>query len=249
MALSTQRELIEWVSSVPKNARGWIRNGYNADVDNAFEVLAESLTKWQDADDIIEAVSSDNADKNSGQICYLRGIDTSGNVRIESFVLNGTGAVESAVEFRYVETAWLNKECAGTITIRQKTGPDTYFAITIGQLSANIVAHFNGEYTTYITGCVCHLGDNCNDSVMFELRIYPDDADSRDVTTGYIKIDLVGFIFVGTEEAGIANPPPIDFAGGAIRVPKRAFIVVYAKGAANDQGAIAQLYGFDVLEE
>ncbi len=249
MALSTSRELIEWVSSVPKGSRGWIRNGYNADVDNSFELVGEGLTKWQDADDTIEVVSSDNGDKLTGQIMYLRGIDTNDKVRIESFTLNGTTAVESAVAFRYVETAWLNKECAGTITIRQKTGPDNYFAITIGQLSANLVAHYNGEYTTYLTGCVCHLGDNCVDGVFFELRIYPDDADSRDVADGYIKFDMMGFIYDGTNRMIGMNPPPLDFAGGAIRVPKGSFIAVYAKGAGTDNDAVAQLYGFDVLEE
>jgi len=250
MALSTQKEPYQAVypAGTPRGAVGWHRSAYDADVDASAEIICED-SAWNAhlaADDLIQAVSSAGGD--TTQTLYVRGIDTDNNVRIESFTLNGATAVDSAANFRYVECGWLSAECAGTITVRRKTGPATIFTITIGQLQSYCVHHFNGEFTTYLTGLFSGAGGTMADSVLLDLRHYPDDADARDLTDGFLHIiQPTIYVDLTATSTAMANPGPIIFPQ-PIRIPSNSYIALYGTGEAANNDVWAFLQGFDVKE-
>jgi hypothetical protein len=247
MSLSTQKEIFQaaYQHGPPRGSVGWHRSAFDADVDNAAELICEDggFTAHLAADDLIQAVSSAGGD--TSQTCYVRGIDTNDKVRIEAFALNGATAVDSAAKFRYVESAWLSSECAGAITIRRKTGPANILSITIGQLQSYAVHHFNGELTTYLTGLFVGGGGTLADSVNLALRHYPDDADSRDLTDGFVKVVEPTIFFVASTV--VQNPPPIVFPQ-PIRIPSGSYIALYGTGEAANNDVWAFLQGFDIVE-
>lgn len=251
MALSRQPEHCQATGlfAPPHGAFGWHRTFYHSDIDAAAEQMAKD-GNWAAhlaADDLLQAVSSDAGD--TTQTCYVRGIDTNDKVRIEAFTLNGTTAVDSAAKFRFVETAWVNAETAGNITVRRKTGPANICVITAGQLKAYIMHRFNGECATYLHGLWVGLGDNVTDSVLFELRWYPDDADSRDLGDGYeVLASPVGLVATVAQSAVVPmNPPPLVFPQ-PLRLPPGGYLTLYATAAAANQQGWGVLQGYDVLE-
>jgi len=250
MSLSTQKEIFQAVypNGTPRGAVGWHRGASDVDVDNAAELICENggFTAHLAADDLIQAVSGAGGD--TTQTCYVRGIDTNGKVRIEAFTLNGATAVDSAANFRYVESAWLSAECAGAITIRRKTGPANILSITIGQLQSYAVHHFNGEHTTYLTGLFSGAGGTMADSVNLDLRHYPDDADARDLGDGFVSIVQPSiYVDLTATAAVMSNPHPIIFPQ-PIRIASNSYIALYGTGEAANNDVWAFLQGFDVIE-
>ena len=258
MALVSQKEPFQAVYPtglvMPHGAVGWHRSAFDTDIDAALEQVCEDggWVAHLAADDTIECVSAGAGD--TTQTLYVRGIDTNNKVRIESFAIAGVAPVLSAVKFRYVECAWLDAECANNITVRRTTGPANILVITAGQLQSYCVHHFNGEFTSYITGLYMGAGGTMTDSVNLELRHYPDDLDSRDLGDGYLKlIEPTIHVFqgaVGSSVGGarMANPPPFVFPQ-PIRIPAGSYITLYGIGEAANQDVWAFMQGFDVIEE
>jgi len=252
MALVTQKEPFQAVYPtglvLPYGAVGWHRSAYDADIDNALEQVCEDggWVAHLAADDTIECVSAAAGDIT--QKLYVRGIDTNNKVRIESFALNGVGIVVSAARFRYVECAWLNLPCAGVVTVRRTTGPAIILNITIGQLQSYCVHHFNGEMTSYITGLYAGLGGTMADSVLTELRHYPDDLYSRALGTGYVKIVEPTLFYTNVANVCCANPPAMVFPQ-PLRIGKGSYFTFYAVGEAANNDMWAFMQGFDAYEE
>lgn len=92
----------------------------------------------QPSNDIVQVVSSSAAD--TTQVVTLIGTTTGGNVIVvQNVALNGTTAVDSAkVDWGVIVGVKLSASCAGTITIRKKTGPATVTTITTGILQAGV---------------------------------------------------------------------------------------------------------------
>ena len=198
------------------------------------------------AEDTITVVSSDAND--TTQICRVYGIDNQGNRRWENISLNGTTRVSSTVTWRYIENYFLSAECAGTVTIERDNTPTftDIGTIVIGQLQAYTAQHFSGECDSYITYWSCGLADNATDSVTFELRWYPDDADCLDPTDGYLVLDTqVALAMTVNSNQAVSQPVPLHYAQ-AIKCPAGGWIAVYALGGAASCEGYTTLQGFDI---
>ena len=92
----------------------------------------------QPANDIVQVVSSSAGD--TTQTVTLIGTTTGTNtIVVQTVALNGTTAVDSVKsDWGIVVAVKLSASCAGTITIRKKTGPATVTTITTGNLSAGV---------------------------------------------------------------------------------------------------------------
>lgn len=225
-----------------RGAIGWHHFAYNADIDNALELMAED-GQWNAhlaAEDTIQVVSANGAD--TTQTCTVYGIDTNGKRVKDTITLNGATAVDSSFRFRYVENAFLSAECAGEITVRRKTGPATILQITAGQMQSYIVHHFNGIKKSYLTYFLAQADDNTTDSVIFELRWYPDDAQISGLTVGYSVIARLTAAVIG----GIVSQPMAFCPPQPIELPAGGYIAVYAIGAAANQTGNAIIQGFDI---
>ena len=241
---------------LPKGAVGWHRSAYHIDIDNAAELVKEDVTYVQlAAQGTLKIDSSSSAD--TTQIVYVRGIDANDKQIIESKLLTGTTAVAvSATIWKYVETAWLSANCAGTIILTDSSNT-TILTITIGQLSAYIVQHFTGEYTSYLTSLAFGAGGTMYDSVNLDLRWYPDDQSSdADMDDGYISIvqPVIHYNVVtdttATQSyayATVQNPSPITFAQ-PIRLPPGGWLSLFGTGEAANNDVWAFMQGYDVLE-
>ena len=85
------------------------------------------------------------------------------------------------------------------------------------------------------------INDNVPDTVTFDLRWYPDDADCLDAGDGFLILDRI--VCVGISE--VQQPAPIIYPQ-PIECPAGGWIVVYGLGgAANCMGHVT-LQGFDM---
>ena len=240
---------------IPRGAIGWHRQAYHVDIDNAAELMKEDVTFTQLAAQGTLKIDSSGAD--TTQTVYIRGIDSNDNQIIESKLLTGTTEVAvSTTVWKYVETAWLDVNCVGTITITDSSDT-TILTITIGQLSAYIVHHFTGQHTGYLTQLAIGAGGTMADSVNMDLRWYPDDQSSdADMTDGYISIvqPVIHYhvvVYDGDTEASaygtITNPPIMTFAQ-PIKLPPGGWLGLFGTGEAANNDVWAYMQGYDMAD-
>lgn len=220
-----------------KGARGWHIHAKNDVVGDAFEIVARSMSYAQlAAEETLEVLSAQAAD--TTQKLTIFGINDSGKQYQETVSLNGTTVVNTTGTFRYVENAVLDKEAAGAITIRKKTGDTLIMTIAVGSIESQICQHFNGEKKSYVTMFSAQLESLDNDCLV-ELRWYPDDADCLDAGDGFKVLDRIP-LYV-TEGP---NPAPHVYPQH-ILVPAGGWLSVYAKGAAASAVVSATIQGYD----
>ena len=220
----------------PNEVVGWSIFGADDDIDeSAAELITELDTEYDQlhAEDTIEVLSSGT---DVTQTVTIIGIDDSGNKISEGFLLTGSTAVSGTLTFRYVDQASVDAECDGAITVRRATGSTFITSIPANTLEATMVQHFNGEETSYITGwrasCTSTTG-----TLIFDLRVYPDDADCLDDGDGYKIVDQIVFTNVlGTQNRPFPQP---------IRVEKGGWIAVYCIGGQADSDGSVTVQGFD----
>lgn len=218
---------------------GWSVFALDNDIDASAELLTQLATTYAQisAEEAIEVLSSEAAD--TTQTVTVTGIDDSGNKCSEAFALAGATVQTSTTTFRYVDQVSVDIECAGTITVRKKTGDTLIISIPIGKLEGSVAQHFNGEDVSYITSWNCNVSTTTG-SVLFELRQYTQDADCLDAGDGYKILDMVYI------DGAVTSPynVPRTFSQ-PIKVPAGSWICVYGLGgAANSDGAVL-IQGFD----
>lgn len=226
--------------SRPHEVDGWHVSVEDRDIDiNTPELITERITTYAQlaAEDTIEVLSSSASDIT--QTVTVTGIDNAGNKVSDDIVLNtttGTTAVESSVTFRYIDQSSLDIECEGVVTIRRATGDTFITSIPIGDLEAGMLQHFNGQYNSYITNW--SVTTKATSAVKFELRWYPDDADSLDSGDGYKVLDRITTGATGDTIGcvGIVQP---------IKCPLGGWIAVFGAGTTNNQVGSVVLQGYD----
>ena len=218
---------------------GWSVHVEDNDIDlNTQELITELDTTYAQlaAEDTIEVLSSSALDIT--QTVTVRGIDDSGNKVSEEIALNttaGTTAVESSTTFRYIDQAEVDIECAGVITIRRATGDTFIVSIPIGELEAGIMQHFNGQYNSYIT--YWGVTTDVSNTIRFELRWYPSDADCLDDGDGYKVLDRISTAETSDTVSGHILQP--------IKCNRGGWISVYGAGIINNQTGSVTMEGYD----
>lgn len=218
--------------------KGWHLHSYNDTIGTALEfqypTWATAFAQLA-AEDQIEWVSASAAD--TTQYVTVYGIDNAGNKIKETKILTGQTVVLSTNTWRYVENVWVDKECAGIITVQRET--NTYIMeIEVGGLNSGACHHFNGECESYITFFAGGLYDDAYDAT-YQLRWYPDDADCLDATDGFEVLDEL----FCTDASG----HDVHSYGMPIGpLPKGGYIAVWALSDAASAKGFCTLQGFDV---
>ena len=227
----------------PSEVKGWTVYAADDDIDeSAMALITELDTTYAQlaAEDTLDVVSASALDIT--QTVTITGINSEGKKCSESIALDttaGTTAVVTSTTFRYVDQVSVDMECAGAITVRKSTGDTFIISIPVGQLDAQVSQHFNGEYTTYITGWSARCTSTTG-TVLYELRVYKDDADCLDSGDGYQVIDAIQFNNVHGSNPGTFGQP--------VKVPAGSWIAVFGiGGSANSDGNVT-IQGIDILQ-
>lgn len=103
----------------------------------------------QPANDIVQVVSSSAAD--TTQVVTLIGTTTGTNtIVVQTVALNGTTAVDSLKsDWGIIVAVKLSASCAGTVTIRKKTGPATIITLATTVLQAGVTVIAGGAQAYY----------------------------------------------------------------------------------------------------
>lgn len=220
---------------------GWMVVASDDDVDGTAAVMTELDTTYVQmaTASTIYAVSTDSNDIT--QTLYVSGITTAGKKVTTTWLLTGdTQVAESSVTYSYVDQTWLDKECAGTVSVKYGAGGTLINSIEIGSLKGDIGQHFNGEDYSYIQSWQAtsnSLGDKT-----LQLRWYPDDADCLDSGDGFVLLDrimLAGSVY-RSEPHSFA-----DYADGGIKLPRGGWLAVFGSAAVANQEATVTVIGFD----
>lgn len=226
-----------------KGAIGWHLFADHTDIDTAAELMlkVQAVSYVQMSDDQkIEVLS---ATTDTTQTVTIYGIDSAGNRASEEIALDGTTPVVGAITWSFYEGAYLDKECAGAIVIQKEDNTDIS-GITIGDLTDYVVQHFNGKCDSYITAFGAGVSDNAVDTVTFDIRWYPDDADCRDAGTGFIILDRI--VAHAATVATAVSPSIIHNFPLPIKCPAGGWIAVYGLGGQNNSLGHTMLQGFDM---
>ncbi len=214
--------------------KGFTTFGADADIDASAELITQLATTYAQlaAEDNIEILSSTT---DITQYVTVTGIDSNGKKISETNLLTGATPVSSTATFRYVDQVSVDKECAGTITVRRATGDTFITSIPIGQLQATMVQHFNGEKKTYLKAWRASVTSTTG-SVLFQLRWYPDDADCLDAGDGFLLVDEIQLTNVlSTQQHSLHRT----------YLPAGGWLAVYGVGgSANSDGSVT-IWGFD----
>jgi len=227
-----------------QEAKGWRVHVLDDDIDATAELLTELDSTYAQlaAEDTIEILSASAADIT--QTVTISGINNKGKRIIESIALDtsaGTTVVGSVATFRYIDQVEVDKECAGAITVRRATGDTLITSIPVGSLNAEMAQHFNGEKTSYVTAWTCGA-TTVTGSVLFELRWYPDDADSLDAGDGYRVLDRV---YIDGAVTSPYSPSPRNYPS-PIALPKGGWLAVYGTGGAANSDGYSTIEGYDL---
>ena len=217
--------------------QGWSINVRDNDVDAVASLVTELDTTYaQLADeDTIEIVSSSALDIT--QTVTVKGINDKGNQISEDIALDttaGTTEVTSTNTFRFIDQVSVDKECAGTITIRRATGNTFITSIPAGELEAGMAQHFNGEKNAYVSSWSGVTEDTSE--IKLELRWYPDDDDALDASDGYKVLDRMTVATLDTIRANFAQPIKCDDGG---------WLAVYGAGRSNNMAVSVTIQGWD----
>jgi len=199
-----------------------------------------------DAEDQIEVVSSSASD--TTQYVTVWGIDNGGKkIKEKMGPLTGATVVLSSATFRYVENAYMDTEAAGTVTVQDEDN-NLIAEIEIGSLNTGIAQHFNGEDESYISYFRAGMWGRSKRAINFELRWYPDDADSLDAGDGFEVLDriMVGGGYDCDERTYNQSPAPSIYPMPIGPLPAGGWICVYATGVDGDTcNGWCTLQGFD----
>lgn len=222
-------------------ARGWHIHTYNDVIGGSLEFMyptwAETFVQMN-GEDTLEFISDNSNDIT--QYISVFGIDNAGKKVMERKILTGDTLVASTNTWRYVENAWIDAEAAGIVEVRN-AGDDAYIMeIEAGILSTGACHHFNGEEETYITFFAGGLYDGTKDAT-YQLRWYPDDADSLDAADGFEVLDE---LYCPVESGHDNHPYPMPIGP----LPKGGYIAVWAIADAASAKGWVTLQGFDVEE-
>ncbi len=143
------------------------------------------------ADDTIQVKSSAAGD--TTQWVTLVYVNTDNRKVVTWAKLNGVGAVtvdeSSGDTCRYFEQAYLTAKTTGTITIERDDGT-LITTITAGKMNTEILhvhlVNLTGEIEGFCHFVEVYLGSLYNNDFTGALRYFPDMAQSRDVTVGYV---------------------------------------------------------------
>lgn len=250
LALNSPAMAIEAEFEANKNYRiyeveGWHVVAADDDLSTSATLLTEMDTAYAQlsAEDEVEILSSDALDIT--QTVTIVGINNSGNKATEDIVLNtadGTTVVAGTTVWRYIETATVDKECVGAITIQKQGDPNKdvdIIIIPIGQLNGQVSQHFNGEDVTYVTYWACGVNTTTG-NVTFTLRWYPDDADCLDADEGFITLDTIYIDAAVTSPYNVVHNYSLP-----IKLPAGGWLSVWAVGSADNADGYTILQGYD----
>lgn len=211
------------------------------------DTLANSGTITQPATPTLVEILSDDANDN-GTVTVVgvgHGINAGRKIQ-ETLTVNGTTVVTGTLEFRYVENLFLGSTGSGGVITCQHS--DDTDIMTVSSESASIwsgVLHrYSGHFTQYIT--MMHSGflNDPTDNVKFELRWFPDDAD----TTNYMILAAqFHFALVVNSNQAPHQCPPLIFPQ-PLRIPAGGRWAVYSSAGAASCEGYCMLQGFDVDE-
>ncbi len=223
----------------PYEVEGWHICVIDDDIDAAAELITEldsTYLQLTSGSDTLEVVSSDSSD--TTQTVTITGTNSSEKVST-TFELNGDVAICDAQIFEYIDQVSVDAECVGTITIRRSTNDVFITSIPAGILNAGMAQHFNGGDKSYVTGWSCGVLTTTGD-VLFELRWYPDENDSRCFLTGYVVLDE---IFI---EGAVTSPYNVVATfPQPIKLPAGGWLAVFGTGStANCDGKVV-IQGYD----
>ena len=218
--------------------RDWQIHVADADVDAAPELITVLATTYAQlaADDTIELISADNADKS--QTATVITIDDEGNRVANEIALDGTTLVTlPGGTHRHYEGFSLDKECAGVITIRRNTSTTFIDSIAVGKIRDGVAQHFNGQFVTRLKSWSASNVAGTDD-VKLELRWYPDDADCRDAGDGFEIIDTI--VTKNAQEDTVFHPmnEKKQYPGGG-------WFAVYGIGGTADEHVAVTVIGRD----
>jgi len=221
---------------------GWVIQASDDDVDASAELITELDTTFAQLDTARKIYAISSAAGDTSQTLYVSGVNSAGKYITEEFSLNGTTAsTASSATYSYVDQTWVDKECAGTISIKRYTGTATLInSIEIGSLRGDVAQKFNGHYVSYVQRWWATSATS--NEVTLELRWYPDDADCLDAADGFMLLDKI-YMANGIYKSGIHNFSQNPDEG--IRLPAGGWIAVYGTGGAANQEASVTVVGFD----
>ncbi len=227
-----------------KPSEGWLVYALNNDVDTAFEFVAETNTGFMTVDDNLEVLSSSGSDNT--QLAVVVGVQTDGSLAAVKDTLNGTTPVTlgTAAQFHDVHAFWLEQtgstamaEPAGNVTLRDATADATLRLIAAGKTNHQACLYFAGtKGTTFVEGWQTAVTTSTGTNT-FELRLYHDFEDTRDIGDGYEVLDVVAL------PNAVAAPEPRVFPR-PIAVPRGGFIAVYSVSSAVNAQHQARVFGY-----
>ena len=228
--------------------RGWHLHCHNTTIVNALELMAPATFTYAQNDgvDELEFVSSSSGDTTQYLTAY--GIDNAGKKISQRVLLTGDTVINTTDTWLYFENAWLDAECAGTVTI-DDDGATLIAEIEIGSINTGICQHFNGEEESYIAYFAAGIYALSEGSLNFELRWYPSAADCLDAGDGFEILDRI--MAGGGSNTNLKSynqaPPPHVYPMPIGPLPKEGWLCVYAIApeADNCEGWCT-LQGFDV---
>jgi len=221
---------------------GWMLVASDDDIDASPELVTGLDTTFvQLAGSTKIYVSSSNI-LDITQTVSISGITSAGNRALAQLALvTSDYSSQSADTFSYIDQMWVDKECAGTVTVWAVDGvPTLANSIEIGALKADVGQHFAGDKYSYVQSW--WATSTTTNTKTLELRWYPDDADCLDPTDGFMLLDR---IFMADSVYTSDTHTFADYADGGIRLDTGGWLAVYGTGGAADQEATVTVIGFD----
>ena len=228
-----------------RGIEGWSVCVKDVDIDNSAELVTALPTTYAQlaAEDEIELVSSVTTDTVTAVDIY--GVNSSGDRVSENLQCDSSDSstvATSSTTWRYIDQVIATGEAAGTLTIQRQTGDTFITSIQLNQtLDAGMAQHVNGEKYSYVTSWSAGVPAS-TDSVEFQLRWYPDDADCLDASDGFVILDLLD---IGGRSSSDAPKNVVKTYDAPIRLRPGGWLAVYASADTVNSVGYTRLTGFD----